>query len=328
MRICVAHETVYRYDAPCAGVIQTLRLTPRNHAGQYVVSWRIGVAANCRLEPVADAFGNTVHTFSLAGPLTELRLTVDGEVETQDTAGVVRGAVERFPPSLFLRETALTRPDAAILAYAARFPRPDAAATLQTLHSVLSCIHQDFAADGGTAAADPAAAAETAPAALLATPAAADVFKAGRGHSRDLAHLFIAVARALGMPARFVAGYIRHGNGFSTQTGAAANAAAETAGAFADHMRTGMQMGDPHTEIPRTEDSWVGDSWVEAYVPGLGWVGFDPAHGMSPTGQYVRVATGLDYRGAAPMRGFHYGSAQEDVTVRLTVTQASRQPQE
>ena len=106
MRICVAHETVYRYALPCTGVIQTLRLTPRNHTGQYVVNWRIDVSADCRLEPQEDAFGNITHAFSVAGPVGELRLLVEGEVETQDAAGVVRGAVERFPPALFLRETA------------------------------------------------------------------------------------------------------------------------------------------------------------------------------------------------------------------------------
>jgi transglutaminase-like putative cysteine protease len=319
MRICVTHETVYRYDAPCTGVIQTLRLTPRNHAGQYVVNWRIDVAANCRLEPVEDAFGNIVHTFSLAGPLTELHLSVDGEVETQDAAGVVRGAVERFPPNLFLRETALTRPDAAIRAYAAKFPYPDAADTLSTLHSLLARLHHDFTADAGKAdVADVAAA-------PWAAPAAADAFKAGGGHSRDLAHIFIAVARTLGVPARFVAGYVRHGNGFSAQAGPAASAASSHAAANATGA---MQMGEVRTGEARTEDSWTGDSWVEAYVQGLGWVGFDPAQGMSPTDQYVRVAIGLDYLGAAPMRGFHYGGAQEDVTVRLAVTQASRQPQE
>src|SRR5258708_16367490 len=102
MRICVAHETVYRYDAPCTGVIQTVRLTPRNHAGQYVVNWRIDVSADCRLEPQEDAFGNIMHAFSIAaGPICELRLLVEGEVETPATAGVVRGAVERFPPRPF-----------------------------------------------------------------------------------------------------------------------------------------------------------------------------------------------------------------------------------
>ena len=304
MRICVAHETVYRYDTSCTGVIETLRLTPRNHAGQYVVNWHIDVSADCRLESVEDAFGNIVHAFSLAGPVSGLRLLVEGEVEVHDTAGVVRGAVERFPPSLFLRETALTRPDQAILAYAAQFPRPTAGTTLSTLHSLLARIHQDFAADA--AAADPASDAAAASPEFAAVPwtipAAADAFRAGRGQCRDLAHIFIAVARALGVPARFVAGYVSRGS--------SAAQADQTASHSAGNM---------------TAD---GDAWAEAHIPDLGWIGFDPARGVCPTDQYVRVAVGLDYLAAAPVRGFHYGVAREDVAVRLTVTQASRQTQE
>src|SRR5215470_7991856 len=164
MRIRVTHETVHRYEPPASGVIQTLRVTPRNHAAQYVVDWRIDISADCRLEPQQDAFGNIVHAFSVSGPICELRLLVEGEVETQDTAGVVRGAVERFPPSLFLRETALTHADKAILAYAGEFPRPAATNMLATLHNLLARLHQDIAFD---------------PEATSAAPSAADAFKAG-----------------------------------------------------------------------------------------------------------------------------------------------------
>ena len=313
MRICVAHETVYRYDAPCTGVIQTLRLTPRNHAGQYVVNWRIDVSADYRLEPVEDAFGNILHAISIAGPLSELRLVVDGEVEIQDTAGVVRGAVERFPPGLFLRETALTLADEALLAYAAQFPRPTAAAALSTLHSLLARIHQDFAVDAGTA--DDPSAALTAP---WSTPSAADAFRAGHGQSRDLAHIFIAITRALGVPARFVAGYISRGNG------APAMAAGQVSNPASDHDNG---YATDHTAI-HVVDETTGDCWAEVHIPDLGWVGFDPAHGVCATGQHVRVAIGLDYLGAAPVRGAHYGGVREDVAVRLQVTQASRQTQE
>jgi transglutaminase-like putative cysteine protease len=283
MRICVAHETVYRYDAPCTGVIQTLRLTPRNHAGQYVVNWRIDVSADCRLEPQEDAFGNIAHAFSVAGPMCELRLLVEGEVETQDTAGVVRGAVERFPPRLFLRETAMTHADKAILAYAAGFPRPTAANMLATLHNLMARLHEDIAFDAE---------------ATSAAPSAAEAFMGGRGISQDLAHVFIAVARSLGMPARYVAGYFRQGDG-----------------AFTDEARE--EAGHK-----------VGHAWAEVHVPDLGWVGFDPTNGVCATGQHVRVAVGLDYLGAAPVRGAHYGGGREDVAVRLEVTQASCQTQE
>ena len=110
MRICVSHLTTYRYHTPAGSVIQMLRLTPRNHDGQYVARWRIDVSADCRLDQHEDAFGNITHAFTADGPFTELKVLVEGEVETRDTQGIVRGAVERFPPSLFLRETALTSP--------------------------------------------------------------------------------------------------------------------------------------------------------------------------------------------------------------------------
>ncbi len=87
MRIQISHETVYRYEEPPRGLIQTLRLTPRNHDGQYVESWRIDVSENCQLDQHEDAFGNITHVFSAEGPLAELRVMVDGEVDTQDTSG-------------------------------------------------------------------------------------------------------------------------------------------------------------------------------------------------------------------------------------------------
>ena len=105
MRIRIAHETIYRYGTPAKSAVQLVRLTPRNHDGQYVARWRIEVSADCRLEPLEDAFGNLAHLFVVDGPVSELTVRVEGEIETQDTQGVVRGTFEPFPPSLFLRDT-------------------------------------------------------------------------------------------------------------------------------------------------------------------------------------------------------------------------------
>jgi transglutaminase-like putative cysteine protease len=273
MRICVAHETVYRYDTPSSGVIQTLRLTPRNHTGQYVVDWRIDISADCRLEPQEDAFGNLTHAFSAPGPVSDLRLMVEGEVETQDTAGVVRGAVERFPPSLFLRETPLTRADAAIAAYAAEFEHADGG-TLDMLHRLLTRLHEDIACDGD---------------APNTGGSAAEAFARKRGACRDLSHIFIAVARLRAVPARYVAGYFRR-----------------------DDDATGPE---------------AGHAWVEAHVPDLGWVGFDPANEICVTDQHIRVAIGLDHLGASPVRGAHYGGGREALAVKLVVAQAAWQTQ-
>jgi transglutaminase-like putative cysteine protease len=96
MRLHIAHSTVYRYNPPANGAIQLLRLTPRNHDSQYVMRWRIYVSPDSRLAAGEDAFGNIMHVFSAAGPFGEMRVEVDGEIETQNTNGIVRGTVERF----------------------------------------------------------------------------------------------------------------------------------------------------------------------------------------------------------------------------------------
>src|SRR4051794_32798055 len=119
MRIRISHQTTYKYETPVKSVTQVLRLTPRNHEGQYVVNWSLGTSADCRLRQAEDAFGNISHTFTADGPLDTLSVSVEGDIETRDTDGVVTGSIERFPPELFLRETTLTQPDAAILEFAA-----------------------------------------------------------------------------------------------------------------------------------------------------------------------------------------------------------------
>ena len=142
MRLRISHLTSYRYEQPATSVIQMLRLTPRNHDGQYVARWRIDVSTDCRLDQHEDAFGNVTHAFTAEGPFSEFAVTVEGEVETRDTQGIVRGAVERFPPGLYLRETALTCPDEKIAAFAAACRDDADGKVLGLLHLMLERLHR------------------------------------------------------------------------------------------------------------------------------------------------------------------------------------------
>jgi transglutaminase-like putative cysteine protease len=267
MRLRIAHRNVYRYDPPAAAVIQVLRLTPRNHEGQYVVRWRIDVSADARLAAHEDAFGNITHVFSADGPFSELFVEVDGEVETQNTNGVVRGTLERFGPSLFLRDTALTQADPAIREFAHSVRAAKGGEVLAELHGLLDRLYEemDHAGDDAEGAAN-----------------AAEAFARKGGPSRDLTHIFIGAAHALGIPARYVGGYCCSDDG-------AAQAA--------------------------------GHAWAEALVPELGWIAFDPANGLCPTDAHVRVAIGLDALGAAPVRGMRYGPGAETLEVAIKVGQ-------
>jgi transglutaminase-like putative cysteine protease len=271
MRLRILHESAYRYATPANRAIQTLKLTPRGHDGQFVVNWRIDVDRDCRLDAATDPFGNATHSFTVEGPLDGLTITAEGEIETQDTQGIVRGQIERFPPSVFLRDTILTTSDAAIRAFADAIAAHGAADRLALLHALMAGIRERMrfdvnATDTGTSA--------------------IDAFALGHGVCQDFAHVFIASARHLGIPSRYVSGYLFRAD--------------------------------------KVDGQEAGHAWAEALVEDFGWIGFDPTNNICPTEAYVRLAIGLDYLGAAPVRGTRYGGAGETLAVHLLVREAAR----
>jgi transglutaminase-like putative cysteine protease len=211
MRLRVHHTTTYRYDPPAGGVIQILRLTPGNHDGQYVAEWQVDVSADARLTQRRDAFGNITHVFTADGPLSELVVHVDGQVDTQDTGGVLRGTEEPFPPSLFLRSTDLTQADPAIVEFATALHNEAGGSALDFLHRLLNALNARMTFD-----VDP-----TNPG-----TSAMEAFALGRGVCQDYAHIFVACARWAGIPARYVAGHFMRSDGVVQQD--AGHAWAET----------------------------------------------------------------------------------------------------
>lgn len=275
MRLRIDHTTTYRYEPPAGGVIQILRMTPRSFESQYVVDWQIFVSTDSRLQMHQDAFGNITHLLS-HGPLAELTIHVEGVVETSDNNGVLRGAEERFPPSLFLRTTALTEVNEEMRALAGDLSRQAGDDVLGFLHALMLRITAQMSYDPD-------------PMRSGTDTSAAEAFAAGRGACQDYAHIFIACARNAGVPARFVSGHF---------------------------LRRDL--------APSRQ---AGHAWAEAYVPKLGWVGFDPANAISTTDAHVRVAVALDHLGAAPVRGTRYGGGSESLEVAVRIQQAGRQSQ-
>jgi transglutaminase-like putative cysteine protease len=250
-------------------VTQVLRLTPRDHDGQHVVAWRVGLSNDCLLHQHEDSFGNIIHSFTAEGPFSELTVAVEGSVDTQDMGGLIRNAVERFPPQLFLRETPLTQPDAAIVEFAQSIRADTGSDTLALLHAIMTGLNREIAFDT-----DPTHAATT----------AAEAFALRRGVCQDLTHVFVAATRALGIPARYIGGHFHRADGVTVQE--------------------------------------AGHAWAEAHIEDLGWVGFDPTNGICTTDAHVRIAVGLDYLGAAPVRGTRYGGGGETLRVAVQVDQA------
>lgn len=293
MRLRIRHETTYGFETPPASVIQTLRVTPRSFDGQHVVRWRLDIDRNCRLHGAEDAFGNQTHVFAVDGPVESLTVLVEGEIDTQEVNGVVRGAAERFPPALYLRNSDLTTADLDLRAFAAD-STAGAKDPLDALHLLLAAVHETVALD--LEAKEPAG-------------GAAEVFGVKRGMPQDLGHVFLAAARSIGAPARFITGYLHIDEAEPTQ------GLTQTQ----DGQTQSMAAPEPAKDDDKPRPNNAAHSWAEAHVPGLGWVGFDPSLGFCVTEKHVRVAIGLDFLGAAPTRGSRYGGFGETFDVQVSV---------
>ena len=264
MRLRIVHETQYQYDVPVGYGLQRLRLTPLAGQTQAVVSWQIDINGGREEVRFSDQFGNDTRLVSMEGEPHLVGVRASGIVETFDTAGVVGPHVGFAPLWLFQRPTALTEAGPAIQAFAASVPEGN---ELDRLHWLLGALADKVAYEPG---------------ATGATTTAEEAFGLAKGVCQDHTHIFLAVARMLGLPARYVSGYLML-DGVSEQV--------------ASH------------------------AWAEAHVSSLGWVGFDASNRMSPDERYVRVAVGRDYRDAAPISGIRLGQAAEKLAVRISVEQ-------
>ncbi|WP_315855104.1 transglutaminase family protein [Chenggangzhangella methanolivorans] len=140
---------------------------------------------------------------------------------------------------------------------------------------------------------------------------AAEAFGVKRGTPQDLAHVFLAAARSLGSPGRYVTGYLHLKDGGQSAT------ASLSQSQDGQTQSMGAAEAEDEDDGPRPQNA--AHCWAEAYAPGLGWVGFDPSLGLSTTESHVRVAIGLDHLGAAPTRGSRYGGIGETFSVDVSV---------
>lgn len=266
MRIAIRHVTRYAFSQPVAHGLQRLRLTPKSTHGQQVHDWAVQLDGAVQQAAYEDQHHNHTLLISLEPGTTAVTATCTGTVETADNAGVTGLHTGHMPLWAFRRQTELTRPGPRIRALVAGLAA-DRADAIATCHTLSAAVHAEVAYEiGRTDATTPAEAA----------------LCAGHGVCQDHAHIFIAGARMLGIPARYVSGYL---------------------------MMDGRI------------DQEAGHAWAEAHVDGLGWIGFDVANGICPDARYVRVASGCDYADAAPVTSMTWGQGNSELSVSLAVEQ-------
>ncbi|MDE1169533.1 MAG: transglutaminase family protein [Pseudomonas sp.] len=257
MKLSIRHDTTYRYDDEVCTSIQFLRLTPQNSERQTIVQWHLELPKLVRSQ--RDPYGNILHVMTLDEPHGAITLSAYGQVEIDPAREVEREEQSAFP---FLRVSHLTKPDEALVAFARQQcgERRDRSALID----LMNALAEQIAYVPGATAVD---------------TTAAQAFAGRAGVCQDHAHAFLACARSLGVPARYVSGYL----------------CTEDASHMASH------------------------AWAEAWIDG-GWYSFDITNRLAKPERHLKLAVGLDYLDACPVRGMRRGGGGEQMSARVQVS--------
>ena len=290
MRYRVRHTTSYEYSEPVSICHNEARLVPRQTPFQRPLSTRLAVEpAAPSLTPDTDYFGNVVYFFTLEETHLRLSVTATSEIELtpfevpalalSPAWDNVRDRVrrDRSPEGLRAYELTLDSPHvrkaANLYDYAERsFPpgRP----LLDAVFDLTRRIREDFAYEPGST--------------TIATPLDR-VLESRQGVCQDFAHLQIGMLRTMGLPARYVSGYVHT---------------------------------SPPPGKPRLTGADASHAWLSAWCPGYGYVDFDPTNGSIPSDEHLTLAWGRDFSDTSPLRGVILGGGQHVVRVGVEVARA------
>lgn len=268
MLLEVVHATSYRYSSEVTETHMALRLRPTDGNGQRLRSYRLDILPGSSIQHHVDGFGNHVDVFHHLLPLDRLEVVSTSLVET----GVDDGdeANEPFQPVDLLLFRPPVVETARVRRLAQRIGLDDPSSPAEVADA-LERLNLRIAAE------------------LVYTPESTtistgvdEVLMHRRGVCQDFAHVFVAAARCMGLPARYVSGYVHDGG--------------------------------------RIRADGASHAWAEALIPGQGWAFFDPTHPKLPRDHYVRIATGRDYQDAAPTRGVFRGRATSELRVGVATT--------
>ncbi|MEW9898251.1 transglutaminase family protein [Chitinivorax sp. PXF-14] len=252
MRLSISHETIYRYDAPVRHSTQYLRLTPHSSLRQRVLDWELELPVPAFKS--VDPYGNILHVLTLDFPHQEISIKAHGVVETDDLGPEPE---DKLPPLFFLRHTELTAPDEPLKAFADGY-RDEAHIEFALTRLMLAIReHMPFT-----------------PGETTVQTSAAEAFARGQGVCQDHTHVFLSCSRHLGVPARYVSGYIY------------------SPGHVARHVAS--------------------HAWAEAWINGR-WHSFDIANGTPANDNHLKLAIGMDYLDACPIRGVRNGGGAEEM---------------
>lgn len=274
MLVQVEHTTRLHYTAPVLEAVVEVRLGPLSDDAQRVRRFELAVRPTASARSYRDGFGNTTHLVTVLRSHEALELTATTEVETllADPFQPPQRQPEPLPPderASALGATTLIPEVDELRLLAAPFHPDGPERGFDAAYQLMRLVYEQFRYRQHV---------------TTVSSTVADVLSGREGVCQDLAHVLIGLCRSVGLPARYVSGYVvpRITGGIAPR------------GAGASH------------------------AWADVYTASHGWRGFDPTNNLLANDHYVKVASGRDYRDAAPTRGTYRGRAQESLSVAVS----------
>lgn len=282
MRFQVSHTTEYRYPAPASESFAELRVCPQDNASQRIISRRLELSPEVRVDDYVDYFGNRVEFFSIPYRHNSLTVTSATDIETfpaqpsEAVLGISVGEARQIFNSRRYQVFEYMEPSHHVPLNQHRRIRQkffrQADSYGDALRALNTWIYKNF---------------EYKPGETSITTTIADVVAQRRGVCQDFAHLMLAILRSNGIPARYVSGYI--------------------------------EAYDPEKTGPKLVGAAASHAWVEVYLPGGTWWGLDPTNNQPAGERHIEVAFGRDYSDVAPMRGTYKGAVDQKLNVIVSL---------
>ena len=287
----IQHLTRFDYTHPVCESAMEIRMQPRGDGNQRCLTFSLSVSPRCRVFSYRDHLGNQVHHFDIPGDHRQLVIVAHSLVEQQQLGQVPNRLFpvawqeldvllaqgdfwEMLLPSTFAEPTEALR----ALAVEWKIVRRDD--PLSMLHEISRNVFNNF---------------EYLPRSTKVDSPIDVALGARRGVCQDFAHIMIALARMVGIPCRYVSGYLCHGD-------------------------------EPEIGSDERNSPSATHAWVEAFLPRLGWVGFDPTNDLVANDRHIRTALGRDYADVPPTHGVYRGKTESELSVAVHVESSETAP--
>ena len=284
----IRHMTRFEYAKPVSESLMEVRIHPRTDTNQRCFSFSLSVSPRCRVFSYRDHLGNNVHHFDIPGQHRELVIIGRTLVELQEFAQIPSSLDSSSWQELdkivhtgdyweMLLPSEFAKPTPSLLNLASELDVVRRGDPLTLLRELNSRLHDYIAYTPSSTRVD--------------SPIDEAIMRR-EGVCQDFSHIMIALVRLLGIPCRYVSGYLHH----------------------------------RATDTVRSTESAT-HAWVDAFLPHLGWVGFDTTNDLLAHEAHIRTALGRDYADVPPTRGIYRGSTASELKVAVQVTEHKEAPQ-